>query len=86
MAHKFAGKDLHSGRLRRQPPTLACLLTPNVNVGLPSSSVVTLGARLPKNFRAVSNTFSTEVLIDSAMALATAVRKLASLSVGHKST
>jgi hypothetical protein len=26
------------------------------------------------------------VLIDSAMALATAVRKLASLSVGHKST
>jgi hypothetical protein len=54
--------------------------------GLPSSSTVTLGARLPKNLFAVSSTLSTEVLVESVIALAAAVMNVASLSVGHKST
>jgi hypothetical protein len=34
------------------------LLIPKVNTGLPSSSIVTLGARLAKNLFAVSSTFN----------------------------
>ena len=41
---------------------------------------------LPKNFLAASNSLFTDVLMDSVIALATVVTKVASLSVGHKST
>jgi hypothetical protein len=39
-------------------PDLTFLLIPKVNTGLPSSSIVTLGARLPKNLFAASSTFT----------------------------
>lgn len=47
---------------------------------------ITLGDRLPKNFFAVSNTLSIDVLMDSVIDLATVVMKVVSPSVGHKST
>ena len=59
---------------------------PKLTAGFPSSSSVTLGARLLKRFFPVSKSFSTEELVDWVMALASAVTKVASLSVGQRST
>src|SRR6476659_2382427 len=64
----------------------AYLARPKLRLGFPSSSTDMLGDKALKNFFAVSSAFSTDELIDSAMARATAATKVASLSVGHRST
>src|SRR6478735_4656013 len=64
----------------------ACLARPKFRLGLPPSSTVTLGDKLPKNFLAASSAFSIEELIDSVMALAIAATNAASVSVGQRST
>ena len=61
-------------------------VTPKPISGRPSSLTVTAGARLPKNCFAICRSFCAEVVIDSAMALASAVTNAASLSVGQRST
>ena len=59
---------------------------PKEIVGLPASSKVRLGTKLPKNFFAVCSNRSVVVAVASVMARATVVTKEATLSVAHKST